>query len=230
VGLLGCREPRIPGPACPRTENGVKHHLAGYDAADLDTVGPLRVLGLARSAVDIGREHGFEDGVVAADAALRLGVTRPALGRALGRMTFWPHVTRARAAVEVADGGAQNVGETLLRLMVLELDIGRPETQYVIREGSRWAQVDVRVGRHLFEFDGRIKYVDRERGGVADRPVSQVVWEEKQREDWLRGAQGGYGMSRVVWAEMFGAERRRTLRRMAEDFHRTQLRFGREAG
>ncbi len=122
-------------------------------------------------------------------------------------MTYWPHVTRARAAVEIADGGAQNVGESLLRLMVLELGIGRPETQYVVTEGSRRAEVDLRVGRHLFEFDGRVKYVDREHGGVADRPVTQVLWEEKQREDWLRRVYGGHGMSRVVWDELFGDAR-----------------------
>lgn len=219
-----------PGVTGSRTENGVKHHLAGYDATDVTEAGNRRTTGLARTAVDVGREHGFEDGVVACDAALRLGVTRAELWRAIERMTFWPQVTRARAAVRVADGGAQNVGETLLRLMVLELDIGVPETQYVVREGSRWAAVDVRVGRHLFEFDGRIKYVDRERGGVADRPASQVLWDEKQREDWLRRAQGGHGMSRVVWSEMFGAERRRTLHRLAQECHQTRSRFGRDAG
>ncbi len=219
-----------PGVTGSRTENGVKHHLAGHDARDLAVAGGLETTGLARTAVDLGREHGYEDGVVAADAALRLGASRADLRRAIERMTFWPHVTRARAALAVADGGAQNVGESLLRLMVLELDIGIPETQYVVREGSRWAAVDLRVGRHLFEFDGRIKYVGRALGGVADRPVTQVLWDEKQREDWLRRAQGGHGMSRVVWSEMFGTERRRTLRRMAEEYRRTESRFGRDAG
>ncbi|MEO5708451.1 MAG: hypothetical protein ABIQ59_01320 [Nocardioidaceae bacterium] len=219
-----------PGVTGSRTENGVKHHLAGYDARDLGTAGELDTLGLARTAVDLGREHGFEDGVVAADAALRMGVTGAELWRAIERMTFWPQVTRARAALRVADGGAQNIGETLLRLMVLELDIGVPETQYVVREGSRWAAVDVRVGRHLFEFDGRVKYLEREQGGVADRPVTQVLWDEKQREDWLRRAQGGHGMSRVVWSELFGTERRRTLRRLAQEYAQTRSRFGREAG
>ena len=219
-----------PGVTGSRTENGVKHHLAAYGEADVTTAGGQRVLALARTAVDIGREHGFEDGVVACDAALRMGVPRAALARALLPMTYWPHVTRARAAVEIADAGAQNVGESLLRLMVLELGIGRPETQYVVTEGSRRAEVDLRVGRHLFEFDGRVKYVDREHGGVADRPVTQVLWEEKQREDWLRRVYGGHGMSRVVWDELFGEARGRTLRRLRAEYRQTQERFGREAG
>ena len=45
------------------------------------------VFGLARTAVDIGREHGFEDGVVACDAALRLGLPRRELWRVLDGMT-----------------------------------------------------------------------------------------------------------------------------------------------
>ena len=145
-------------------------------------------------------------------------------------MTFWPHVTAARAAVKVADGGAATIGESLLRIMVLELDIGVPETQYVVREGSRWAEVDLRVGRHFFEFDGRVKYLDRAHGGVADRPVNDILWSEKQREDWLRRTGGGHGISRVVWAEMFGEQRRRTKQRLLQEYLQTLARFGTEAG
>jgi len=219
-----------PGVTGSRTENGVKHHLAGFDEDDVLDLRGRRVFGLARTAVDIGREHGFEDGVVACDAALRVGLPRRELWRVLDGMHCWPNITRARAAVQVADGGAQNVGETLLRLMVLELDIGIPETQYEVVEGSRRAFADLRVGRHLFEFDGRTKYVDRARGGVADRPASDVLWDEKQREDWLRRARGGHGISRVVWDEMFGPARSRTIRRMAVEYQQTVNRFGREAG
>jgi hypothetical protein len=219
-----------PGVTGSRTENGVKHHLAGYDASDWTWEKGLPVTDLARTAVDIAREHGFEDGVVAADAALRMGASRDDLARPLKRMTFWPHVTEARAAVQVADGGAQNVGETLLRLMVLELRIGVPQTQFVVAEGSRRAEVDVRVGRHLFEFDGRVKYLGREQGGVADRPAEEVLWREKQREDWLRRVHGGYGVSRVIWRELFGDERRRTLQRLRSEYLQTVARFGTEAG
>lgn len=215
-----------PGVHGSRTENGVKHHLGTLAEHDLVVVGGLRVTGLARTALDVGREHGYEDGVVAADAALRLGATREDLVRGLEPMRCWPGITPARAAVEVADAGAQTVGESLLRLMVLELEIGTPQTQFVITEGGRRAEVDLRVGRHLFEFDGRVKYRGRESGGVADEPPEQVVWREKQREDWVRRADGGYGMSRVVWAEMFGARRRATLRRLKEEFEGTLRRFG----
>ena len=66
-----------PGVTGSRTEGGVKHHRAGYAERDLTVVDGLVTTGLARTGVDIGREHGFVDGVVACDAALRLGATRP---------------------------------------------------------------------------------------------------------------------------------------------------------
>lgn len=215
-----------PGVTGSRTEGGVKHHLAGYGDGELAEVAGLKVTGLARTAVDIGREFGFTDGVVAADAALRLGATKTELGAVLDRMRSWPHVTRARAAVGVADGGAQSIGETLLRLLVLELDIGVPETQFVVVDRGRRAEVDLRVRRHLFEFDGRVKYIGRDRGGVAEKPAEQVLWDEKRREDWLRNHAGGYGMSRVVWSELFGRAREDTKRRLAWEYAESQRRYG----
>lgn len=209
-----------------RTENGVKHHRGELAEGDTRTAAGVVVTGPARTALDIAREHGFEDGVVAADAALRMGSRPDELAAQLETMSSWPYVTAARAAVAVADGGAQTVGETLLRLAVLELGIGVPETQFVVEDESRRAEVDLRVGRHLFEFDGRVKYVDRARGGVAERPVEEIVWLEKQREDWLRRVHGGYGMSRVVWADLFGARRAATLRRLHDDYQATLRRFG----
>jgi hypothetical protein len=209
-----------------RTEGGVKHHLGKLGDPDAVVVAGLVVTSLARTAVDVAREHGYEDGVVAVDAARRLGVPRPDLDAVLGPMANWPHVTVARAAVEVSDGGAQTIGESLLRLIVLELGLGVPQTQFRITEGGRWADVDLRLGRHLFEFDGRIKYRGREQGGVADRPPEEVVWLEKKREDWIRRADGGYGMSRVVWSELFGPARRHTVRRLGEEVAQTWRRFG----
>lgn len=209
-----------------RTEGGVKHHLAGYAESDVTEAAGLRSTCLARTAVDIGREFGFTDGVIAADAALRLGASRSQLTAAVARMRCWPHVTRTRAAVEVADGGAQSVGESLLRLLVLELGIGVPETQFVVQDRDRRAEVDLRVGRHLFEFDGRVKYLRCDQGGVADRSPERVVWDEKRREDWLRNHGGGYGMSRVVWAELFGRAREETKRRLAREYAESQRRYG----
>ncbi len=214
------------GVAGSRTEGGVKHHLAGFAANQVRRVGGVALLDSARTAMDVAREFGFEDGVVAADAALRLGCRRSDLVAAVAVMTSWPYVTAARAAAEHADGGAETIGETLLRLLVIELGFGTPQTQFLVVDGSRRARVDLRLRRHLFEFDGKVKYVGRERGGVAGKPVEQVVWEEKQREDWLRGHAGGYGMSRVTWAELLGRNRDVTRARLAREYLQSQRLFG----
>jgi hypothetical protein len=209
-----------------RTEGGVKHHPGLLPGHDVVTVEGMRVTSLARTAVDVAREHGFEDGVVAADAARRLGVTRGQLDAVLLGMASWPYVTVARAAVDVSDGGAQTIGETLLRLVVLELGLGLPQTQFLVSERDRWAEVDLRLGRHLFEFDGQVKYRGREQGGVADSPPEEVVWREKRREDWIRRSNGGFGMSRVVWSELFGEARARTVHRLRAEVMETWRRFG----
>lgn len=215
-----------PGVTGSRTEGGVKHHLAGYQESDLVTAGGLRLTGLARTAVDVGREFGFEDGVVAADAALRLGATKAELETVLADMTSWPFITRARAAVEMADGGAESVGETFTRLLVLELGLGTPVTQFMVSSGGRTAYVDLRLRRHFIEFDGKVKYVGRDRNGFADRPPEEIVWEEKKREDWLRGYDGGYGMSRVVWSDLWGPARERTRLRLHREITASDRRFG----
>jgi hypothetical protein len=218
-----------PGVLGGRTDNGVTHHRARIDDLDVTERRGFLVTSMARTAVDIARLHGFEDGTVAADAALRLGATRSELTTMLERCRSWPNNTQARQAVRVADGGAETVGETLTRLLVLELDIGEPETQFKITDGHRTAYVDIRVGRHLFEFDGRVKYRGRASGGVADRPIEDVLWDEKLREDWLRNVDGGFGLSRVTWDDLLGAARRRTKQRLAADVAATVRRFGRAA-
>lgn len=215
-----------PGVRGGRTEGGVKHHLARFLPGDTQTTAGLTMSSLAWTAMDIGREFGFEDGVIAADAGLRLGATPTQLRSVLEVMTCWPHVTQARNAADVADGGAESIGETLTRLLVLELGIGIPETQFTIRDRGRIARVDLRVRRHLFEFDGRVKYLGRDRGGVADKPPEQVLWEEKQREDWIRNHDGGYGVSRVIWPELMGRAREDTKRRLTREYLESERRYG----
>lgn len=209
-----------------RGERGVRHHRSALPAWQVDRVGELLVTTAARTGLDLARDSGFEDGVVALDAALRRGATHEECRRVLLGWQHWPGVARARRALDFADPGAENPGESILRVVVGELCLGEIETQFRVTDGVRTAYADLRVERHLFEFDGQVKYRRAAAGGVADRPPEEVVWEEKQREDWLRRVDGGYGVSRVVWSELFGAQRRRTQARLREEFAGTMRRFG----
>ena len=209
-----------PGVRGGRTEGGVKHHPADVPPLQVVTVHGLEATSLARTAVDIAREHGTEDGVLAMDQVLARGVRRGAVRQVLEAMAYWPHVTCARAALDLADAGAANLAESLARLLVVELGFGRPQTQVWIEDGGRRACVDLLLDGHAFEFDGRRKYVGDARGGHAPEEVEESLWQEKQREDWLRSL--GLGISRIVWADMFGLRRRETLVRLRREFLATQ--------
>jgi hypothetical protein len=207
-----------PGVLGGRTEGGVKHHPAAVPENEQLVVGGLGVTSLARTAVDIAREYGIEDGVVACDQALRRGVPRSGLYDVLARMRSWPNVTLGRAAVRLADPGAENLAESLARMLVIELGFGTPSTQVWIEDGGRRVRVDLILNGHIFEFDGKVKYTGEFGAGT------EVLWREKEREDWLRSL--GFGISRIVWSDLFGPARRAALKRLAREYLATQARHG----
>ena len=207
-----------------RTEHGVKHHLSRLEPGDIQSVDDLPVTGLARTVLDLGREHGLEHGVVAADAALRRGLTIAALDDELTRMRCWPGIVRARATVEYADPGAESPAESLGRLLVISLGIGEVETQFPVRLDDRVVWCDLRVGRHVFEVDGRQKYLRPSEGGLSDREAGEVVWREKRREQQICAT--GLGMSRLVWDDFWGPARKRAIARLRADYAVTLARFG----
>jgi hypothetical protein len=211
-----------PGVRGGRTEGGVKHHPAAVPDDQIVLIGRLTVTSLERTGVDIAREHGVEDGVVACDQVLNRGGQRSTMRAVLTQMWSWPYVTQARTAVELADAGAENIAESLARMLVIELGFGTPETQVWIEDGGRRARVDLLLNGHIFEFDGRQKYVGRASGGLA-ADVEQVLWDEKQREDWLRSL--GFGISRIVWRDLFGPARRTTLLRLRREYLATMARL-----
>ena len=71
-------------------------------------------------------------------------------------MTSWPGVTQA-ALHRARPPAGRLGGRVLLRLLVLELGLGAVDLQFGLDDGSRSVWCDLRVGRHVFEFDGRQK-------------------------------------------------------------------------
>ena len=66
------------------------------------------------------------------------------------------------------------------------------------------SELSERLERSLDEMDepdGRVKYLRRQQGGVATRDPSKVLWDEKQRQDWVCGFK--LGMSRIVWDDLW---------------------------
>jgi len=213
-----------PGFTSAWTRAGVKHHYARFQPGQLVVADGMRMLDIARTVADIARERGEQHGVVAADSALRLGVSKAELIEAYAPMEFWPGVTHARSAVDLADGGADNPAETLGRLLVRELGIGEPETQFPVMTTGGIYWCDIRVGNHLFEVDGLIKYLAADLGGVAEKPTREVFRDEKTRQRLVCAE--GLGMSRIIWDDFWGANRLLAIRRLRAEYEVSLRRFG----
>ena len=69
-----------------------------------------------------------------------------------------------------------------------------------------------------------MKYQRIEDGGLADRDPGRVLWEEKQRQDWLCGFK--LGMSRLVWDDVLPPAWADTERRVLREAMETRARFG----
>ena len=215
---------KLKGPRT-RVRAGIKHHQARCLHPIVQSVQGVPVLAAPRTALDIAREDGLQAGVVAIDAVRHRGTTIAELKAELGLMRHWPHVTVAREALANSDAGSESVGESLMRVLVAELELGLPmETQFELRDPTGWARCDLRVGRHVFEFDGSVKYRSPEHGGLATSSAARVLMAEKQRQDWVCGFH--LGMSRVVWDELWGIRRERTKARLRREFEATVARFG----
>lgn len=199
---------------------GVKHHLAPYALTDTLVVDDLVVLGRARTALDMVREHGRSHGLAACDAAMRAGVPRSALRDVLSTMDCWPHSRCMRWCIEHADRLAETYLESLVRDFVLELGIGRPELQLGLTDGVMTAFADMAVRRHFFEADGLLKYAPDNPSGLAP---TRVLVEEKRRHDFLTGFK--LGSTRLTLVDL-SSGRRAALARAAREYADTCARFG----
>ncbi|MBX9246331.1 type IV toxin-antitoxin system AbiEi family antitoxin domain-containing protein [Actinotalea ferrariae] len=150
----------------------------------------------ARACLDAARLDGLVPGVVAADVALRRGMTTSAeLAAVVATMTGLRGVGRSRQCVELASPQSESPGESWSAVLLHQHGIMPPQRQHVIMDD------DGVVGRVDFywpdagvvgEFDGRVKYGRRNPSG---RPPEDVLWDEKVREDRVRAV----GLHVVRW-------------------------------
>lgn len=117
-----------------RVRHGVKHHQSRDDRAKVLRVDGLPVLGLARTALHIAREHGFAAGVCAIDGVRQRGVTLAELETERVSMWHWRRVTTAADALAFSVGGAESIGESLTRILLDEIGLGPIETQFELRD------------------------------------------------------------------------------------------------
>jgi len=113
----------------------------------------------ARTAFDLGRRGGLRESVPMLDALARAtGVTADDVAPVIRAHRRARYISRLPAALELMDGRAESVRESLLRLLVLEAGFPRPVLQYEIRDhaGRFVARVDLAWPdrRIALEYDG----------------------------------------------------------------------------
>ena len=189
----------------PRARNSsapdVMRHIAPIEAGDCAMIDGIRCTSLDRTVFDLIGGLTREAAVAVADAAERQmagrlrewdldarASWRRRLGARLEAANGMRGVRQARWVADFADGRAQLPGESVSRLQLHRLGFASPELQ---------APVPGPAGRMYFvdfhlqdvgcfgEFDGKDKYFDEAlRSG---RSLEQVLYDEKCREDWIRG-------------------------------------------
>lgn len=144
--------------------------------------------------------------LVAGDAALRAeAVTRAQVDAALAALDGHRGIVAARAAARRLEPLHESPGESLTAWLLHQLG-HRLVPQYEVPGSERLTasgrpyRVDFLVegSRVVVEFDGRVKYTDRD-----------VLFAEKQREDRIRSL--GYEVVRLTWADLSRPERVRAL-------------------
>ncbi|WP_374999344.1 hypothetical protein [Aeromicrobium sp. CTD01-1L150] len=210
-----------------RRESNVVHHDARPLPADLMVVDERLVVCPSRAVWEVACMSSARGALVVMDSALHQGLILPEhLADQSGRYRAWPGARSARLWVRLADGGAENPGETLFRFTCFEAKLPRPDTQVPVTdaEGDVIAFTDLgwELYRHCGEFDGLRKYWRDLRPG---EDASDVVVREKVREDRIRSLD--LGMTRSTWAEVQPDRSEHTGARLAHDLERSHRLYGR---
>lgn len=147
----------------------------------------LPVTDLPATVADCLRTMPALHGLVVLDAALRSGLVAEELAALLAPLRGARGIARARALLEVADAGAESPGESAARWAVLWRGFPPPATQLPIKTRIGWFRGDLGWSRErvLLEYDGRVKYTDRE-----------VLVAEKRRHDAI--VEAGWRVLRVT--------------------------------
>lgn len=195
-----------------REGRGYRIACASLPPSDVAVRDRLRVTAVPRTLTDCAREWTIADAVVAMDDALQRGLlSRDDLHEAVLAAGHWPGAGAAARAFGLSDERSESPLETRGRLRIL--GSGLPPYQLQVEIADDRGVIGVVDGWYddaavAIEFDGRAKY-DRP---WSDRSPSEVLWQEKRREDRLRAL--GIRIVRIVPADL-GSDWWRVARQLA---------------
>lgn len=200
----------------PGAAAGVIRHGDGGWAPRVEASGPFLLTDLARTVADVARIEPFDTAVCVSDGALARvaaplsvaddpgteddeaeSLRSAALARA---EPFRYGRAKANRVLEFARHRADGPGESISRIRLHQLGYS-VRLQVPVpgpRRGSHY-WIDFDVGGSWGEFDGRVKYraVEMLRGKSA----ADVLDDEKQREDWIRGTTQR-SLARWMWEDV----------------------------
>ncbi|OMC42564.1 hypothetical protein A5745_09425 [Mycobacterium sp. IS-2888] len=129
---------------------------------EVQTVRGMRVTTAVRTAFDIGCNLPVAKGVPILDALLNATGIKPADVVALAdRHPRARGSRRLRAALELADGGAESPQETRVRLLLVGAGLPKPETQIEFRDLRIRVDMGWREWKVAVEYDGVQHWEDR---------------------------------------------------------------------
>jgi len=190
-----------------RSATGVRYYSARLPAAHVTKRHGVRVTTAARTVIDLARTRPFMDGVVAADAAIRmLKANRPELLGIITDCTRSPGLDGARRVVEFSNGLSGSPLESCARVVFDAYGLPPPELQATIHAGYK-------VGD-----DGKLLYLAEYHDYVVD-----FLWQDrmtiaetdgklkyKSGQDAIRQAKRdtllqdqGYRVVHITWDDLF---------------------------
>lgn len=213
--LWKCRLDRVhlASPRCNgQTRLGVDasaRHRITVPPTDIVRIGGIRCSSLARTVADLLRHLDATRGLPVVDAALR-SVAWDELRRTYDhdqaesmrssiaeRLPAGARgVRRARMVLALGDGRSASAGESVSRMLLVQLGFAPPRLQVAIPGpfgNDYFVDFGLDDANAWGEYDGTVKYTDPAMRGPGD-DLTDVLLHEKQREDWIRGTtQRRYG-------------------------------------
>lgn len=186
-----------------RTEHRIRKHAVADVDLHLAEIGGITVTDVERTVLDLAATEPFTAAVAAADWALREHTTRDRLRATLDEWSPTRHRNRVERVVAFADGAAQGPGESVSRVQISESGLTMPLLQQRFDDhlgligfvDFYWPDFGL-----IGEFDGLVKFEKPE--FLRGRTASEVLFDEKQREDRLRATSEHPGVTRWVWATL----------------------------
>jgi hypothetical protein len=190
-----------------RAPSGVTIRTAQLPPDHVTTRFKVPVATAARTVADLARTSSFMAGVVAADSALRHGMTtKNEVAEALGTCQKWPGIRQARRVAGFSDERAESVLESCARVVFADYSLPPPDLQVELGAERFAGRVDFywRDFLTVAEADGEVKY------SSSARSIAQL-----KRDQALRAA--GFRVVHFTWQQLF-REQRLVIARIRQAF------------